>query len=157
MAFDAFISYSHAADGLLAPRLQDGLQRFAKPWWRRRSLHVFRDETGLSANPGLWTSITAALDESDYFVLLASPEAADSAWVNREIEYWRAHKDPSHILPVVTDGEWTWDQKATAFAVASTAVPVALAGAFAEEPRHIDMRWARADDQLDLRNGRFRD
>jgi hypothetical protein len=45
MSYDAFISYSHAADGLLAPRLQDGLQRFAKPWWRRRALHVFRDES----------------------------------------------------------------------------------------------------------------
>lgn len=29
--YDAFISYSHAADDLLAPRLQGGLQRFAKP------------------------------------------------------------------------------------------------------------------------------
>ncbi len=28
--YDGFISYSHAADDLLAPRLQAGLQRFAK-------------------------------------------------------------------------------------------------------------------------------
>ncbi len=47
--FDGFISYSHAADGLLAPRLQAGLQRFAKPWWRRRALHLFRDEASLPA------------------------------------------------------------------------------------------------------------
>ena len=30
MAFDAFISYSHAADGKLAPALQRGLQQLAK-------------------------------------------------------------------------------------------------------------------------------
>ena len=40
--YDGFISYSHAADDLLAPRLQAGLQRFAKPWWKRRALRIFR-------------------------------------------------------------------------------------------------------------------
>ena len=34
--YDGFISYSHAADGLLAPRLQSALKRFAKPWWHLR-------------------------------------------------------------------------------------------------------------------------
>ena len=29
--YDGFISYSHAADDLVAPRLQAGLQRFANP------------------------------------------------------------------------------------------------------------------------------
>jgi hypothetical protein len=38
VVYDGFISYSHAADDLLAPRLQTGLQRFAKPWWKRRAL-----------------------------------------------------------------------------------------------------------------------
>jgi len=52
-AYDAFVSYSHAADDLLAPRLQTGLQRFAKPWWKRRALHIFRDESSLSASPHL--------------------------------------------------------------------------------------------------------
>lgn len=56
--YDGFISYSHAADGLLAPRLQAGLQRFAKPWWKRRAVRIFRDESSLSANPHLGSSIT---------------------------------------------------------------------------------------------------
>jgi hypothetical protein len=54
--YDGFISYSHAADDLLAPRLQAGLQRFAKPWWKRRVLRIFRDESSLSANPHLWSA-----------------------------------------------------------------------------------------------------
>src|SRR5262245_23541512 len=109
MRYDAFISYSHAADSQLAPRLQDGMQRMARPWWRRRALHVFRDNTGLTANPGLWTSIATAMDSAEWFVFLASPEAAASPWVQREIEHWLEHRDIDHILPVVTDGEWVWD------------------------------------------------
>jgi hypothetical protein len=106
--YDGFMSYSHAADDLLAPRLQAGLQRFAKPWWKRRALRIFRDESSLSANPHLWASITEALDESDWFILLLSPEAASSEWVNREVEYSLEHKDPDRIIPVVTDGDFAW-------------------------------------------------
>ena len=54
-SFDAFISYSHAADGRLAPVLQAGLQSLGKPWYRRRALRVFRDQTTLSATPELWS------------------------------------------------------------------------------------------------------
>ena len=60
-AYAAFISYSHAADGKLAPALQRGLHGFARPWFRLRALRVFRDEASLSANPGLWSSIEQAL------------------------------------------------------------------------------------------------
>lgn len=152
---DAFISYSHAADGLLAPRLQAGLQRFAKPWWRRRALRVFRDESSLSANPHLWSSITAALDSAEWFVLLLSPEAAASPWVDREVEYWLEHRDPRRILPVLTEGRFVWDEAAGAVHRASS-VPPSLLGAFTEEPRWVDLRWARDETQLDLRDSRFR-
>jgi WD40 repeat protein len=158
MRYDAFISYSHAADSQLAPRLQDGMQRMARPWWRRRALHVFRDNTGLTANPGLWTSIATAMDEAEWFVFLASPEAAASPWVQREIAHWLEHRDVDHILPVVTDGEWVWNDETNDFDRArSTAVPPALFGAFKEEPRHIDMRWAHTEEQVDLRHPGFRD
>src|SRR5438046_1852793 len=90
MAYDAFVSYSHAADGRLAPAVQTGLQRLARPWYRVRDLRIFRDDPGLTVNPHLWASIVTAMDESAYFVLMASPEAAASPWVNREIEHWCA-------------------------------------------------------------------
>ena len=109
VGYDGFISYSHAADGRLAPALQRGLQRLAKKWNSRRALHVFRDETGLSTNPHLWSAIETALDDSDWFVLLASPESASSEWVNKEVAHWVATKPVDHILPVVTDGVWEWD------------------------------------------------
>src|SRR5271156_5961151 len=156
MAYDGFISYSHAADGQLAPALQRGLQLLAKPWNSRRALRVFRDETGLSTNPDLWSAIEKALDDSEWFVLLASPASAQSEWVNKEIARWTRTKSVEHILPVVTDGSWLWDPVASDFAAESSAVPAALRGVVSDEPRHLDLRWARTVTDLDLRNSRFR-
>ncbi|GIE75051.1 hypothetical protein Aph02nite_10010 [Actinoplanes philippinensis] len=155
--YNGFISYSHAADGRLAPAVQRGLHHLARPWNRRRALWIFRDQTGLSVTPALWSSIQRAIDSSDYFVLMASPEAARSPWVNREIEHWVATKSADRILPVVTDGEWRWDRSRRDFDEASTAVPPALRGVFDEEPLHLDLRWARDDRHLTLRHSRFRD
>src|SRR4051812_8590591 len=100
---DAFISYSHAADGRLAPAVQRGLRHLARSPLRRRSLDVFRDETGLSTNPHLWASIESALTASEWFVLLASPEAATSPWVEREVATWLATKSVDRVLVVLTD------------------------------------------------------
>jgi hypothetical protein len=69
--FDAFISFSHAADGRLAPALQAALQSIGKPWYRRRALRIFRDTTTLSASPELWPTIERALERSRHFILLA--------------------------------------------------------------------------------------
>src|SRR4029078_2404487 len=76
--YDAFISYSHARDKPLASALQSVIQTLGKPWYRRRSLRVLRDDTSLSATPHLWPSIEKALSESRYLILFASPEAARS-------------------------------------------------------------------------------
>ena len=157
MAYDAFISYSHAADGRLASAVQRGLQQLARPWWKPRALRVFRDTTGLSVSPHLWGGIASALDESEWFVLLASPDAARSEWVNREIEHWLVSKPLDRVLAVVTDGEWRWDGAQGAFSETSTAVPESLRGRFTDEPRHLDLRWAQSELDLDLRSARFRD
>src|ERR1700684_760872 len=85
--YGAFISYSHAASADLASGLQKWLETYAKPWWRR-AIDVFRDETDLAAAPALWSRIADALDQSSHFILLASPEAAQSKWIKREIRYW---------------------------------------------------------------------
>ncbi|MDQ1480457.1 MAG: hypothetical protein QOI44_1318, partial [Actinomycetota bacterium] len=155
--YDVFISYSHAGDSLLSDRLQTGLQRFAKPWWRRRATSVFRDTTGLTANPGLWSSIVDAMEQSRFFLLLASPEAAASPWVSRELTQWLSKPRGQQLLVLLTDGELVWDENGHDFDwEATTALPSVLAGAFSEEPRHVDIRWARTEEQLDLSDGRFR-
>jgi DNA-binding beta-propeller fold protein YncE len=91
-------------------------------------------------------------------VLLASPEAATSPWVDREVAYWLDHRDASRLLVVVTDGEWVWDDAAGDFDRSrSTATPPSLFGAFCEEPRHIDLRWARDEHNVSARTPRLRD
>src|SRR5580692_7800189 len=107
--YDAFISYSQAVSGELATALQAWLERFATPWYRPRSLRIFRDYTSLSASEDLWQTIEQALSSSSHFILLASPEAAKSVWVNREVEWWRTNRPASDVYIVLTSGELCWD------------------------------------------------
>jgi WD40 repeat protein len=154
--YDAFISYSRAVDGKLAPALQRGLQRFAKPWFRLRALRVFRDDASLSANPDLWGSIRDALDGSDYFILLASAESAASHWVAKEAEYWLEHRGAERLLIVLTDGELLWDGDRVDWSK-TTALSHVFGEAFTEEPRYVDLRWARSATSVAARDPRFRD
>jgi WD40 repeat protein len=156
--YDAFVSYSHAADGRLAPALQAGLQSLAKPWYGRRALRVFRDKTSLSASPELWPAIEQALAQARYFVLLASPEAARSPWVDREVRWWRAHRSRDTVLIVLTDGQLVWDESIGDFDTHQTnVIPPGLRGWFTAEPLWVDLRWARNEQHVSLRNPGFRD
>jgi len=164
MNFDAFISYSHAADGRLAPKVQSGLHRFAKPLFRLRALHVFRDQTSLSATPELWSTIESALNEARFFVFMASPDAAASVWVQREVEHWltaspmaKTGKAVDHFLVILTDGDIVWDPQAGDFDwEQTTALPRQLSRAFAEEPLFVDMRAVKDENDLSLHNSQFR-
>ncbi len=162
--YDAFISYSRSADGWLAPALQTALTRFARPWYRRRALRVYRDSTNLPATPALWSSLEDAVSRSSHLIVLASPEAASSRAVAREIGWWLARRDEvppdtaGSVLIVLTAGEACWDEAAGDFDWAiTTSVPAALRGAFDEEPRWVDLRWAGADEHLTSRHPRFRE
>lgn len=157
MAYNAFISYSHTADGTLAAALQTALHSFAKPWYKLRALHIFRDQTNLAVNPALWSSIRDALDQSSFFILLASPEAAASPWVAKEAEYWIGKNGPSHVLIVLTGGTLGWDHAAASFTPEhTTALPASLLRAFPEEPLFLDVQWARdSATPLRLREPRF--
>src|ERR1700754_416135 len=143
--YDGFLSYSHAVDGRLAPALQTGVERFAKRWNRTRALRIFRDKASLAANPSLWQVIERALARSDWFLLMASPEAAASVWVGREVDWWLRHRGADGLLIVVTGGELCWNEDLGGFDPAvSTALPPALYGAFRAEPLWVDARWARS-------------
>ena len=156
--YNAFMSYSHAADGRLAPALQSALHRFAKPWYRLRALHIFRDKTTLAVTPSLWGAIQAALDQSTFFILLASPEAAASVWVQQEVEYWLRSNPPNRLLIVLTGGEMQWDRASGGFnASSTTALPELLLRKFGDEPLYLDLRWAHDDAHLTLSHPRFRE
>jgi WD40 repeat protein len=155
--YDAFLSYSHAADGRLAPAVQRGLHQLAKPWYQLRALRVFRDQLSLSANPDLWATITAALRGSRFFILLASPDAVASSWVQREVEYWQAHREQATFLIALTDGTIVWDHATGDFDwTRTTALPSQLRGWFHTEPLWVQLDWARSDAQLSVRHSSFR-
>src|SRR3954469_24143610 len=135
--YDAFISYSHAKDKPIAAALQSVIQKLGKPWYRRRGLRVFRDDTSLSATPQLWPSIEQALAQSRYLLLLGSPESAASPWVGKEVEYWLANKSVDTLLIGVTDGTLDWDGKKGDFRLEAGAA--AVAGAEGPIPRRAQM------------------
>ena len=141
VAYDAFISYSHAKDKPVATALQSVVQKLGKAWYRRRALRLFRDDTSLSATPHLWPSIEQALSQSRFLILLASPEAAASHWVGQEIAYWLDHNSADTVLIALTDGELDWDQATGDFRWSeATPLPTALKNRFSAEPRWIDLR-----------------
>jgi tetratricopeptide (TPR) repeat protein len=139
--YDGFISYSHAKDKALASALQSAMQRLGKPWYRRRALRMFRDDTSLSASPELWGSIEQALGQSRFLILITSPEAATSPWVDKEVAHWLEHNGLSRLLIALTDGELVWNEAAADFYWSETTpLPPSLRGRFASEPFWIDLR-----------------
>src|SRR5690242_3110700 len=105
---DAFISYSQRADKQIARAIRSVIQNIGKPWWTLRSLNVYLDSSSLSANPDLWGTIEEALEDSRYLILLASPEAAASRWVDKEVSWWLKHKSTDTLLLAVTGGALDW-------------------------------------------------
>jgi WD40 repeat protein len=154
--YKAFITYSHA-DLKVADALQSGLDTFAKPWNRLRAVRVFRDQTNLTANPDLWASIEAAIADSEYLLIMASPEATRSQWVPREIDAFLRSNSADKVILILSGGELAWDAAAGDFDwSATTAFPKLTRKVFGQLPFYLDLRWARKDEHLSLRNPDFR-
>ncbi|MET9116014.1 TIR domain-containing protein [Streptomyces longwoodensis] len=138
---DAFISYSQRKNALLAKKLQRGLERLAVSRFRPMGMSVFRDVTSLPATHDLWQSIQRELARSRYLILLASPEAAASPWVAKEVDYWLRERDSEHLLIAVASGEIEWDDRAGDFDwQKTTCLPRNLAGRFTSVPLWVDLR-----------------
>jgi hypothetical protein len=103
------------------------------------------DQTDLEANLHLWLTIQDAIDASEFFVLLASPDAATrSTSVPRELHHWLEHGDHDKLIIALTIGEVRWDTAANGFDWKhTTAIPRMLSGAFRDEPKLVDLRGSR--------------
>src|SRR5690349_20166219 len=98
--FRAFVSYCHA-DKVIAAHLQRKLESYRLP--RRlageltplpgqapgRLGPIFRDREDLSAATDLSAAVREAIGASSALVVVASPEAARSHWVELEIALFR--------------------------------------------------------------------
>ena len=156
--YNAFISYEHEQSSKIAKSLQIALQSFAKPWIKGRALRVFRDESNLSANPDIWQAIEEAIKNTEYFILLASPKAAKSEWVLKELESFLKNHHSSKVLIVQVDGSIKWDNELSDFDWTVTdAIPKLKKSIFSNEPLYIDLTFAKKIENLTLSNKNFID
>jgi hypothetical protein len=112
-AYRAFLSYSRADN-----RLADWLHRVLEAYRTSKELvdvrgrklpprlaPIFRDRTDLSSGGQLTEKIENALASSDALIVLCSPAAAQSRWVNLEVEAWLALGRETSIFPIIASGE----------------------------------------------------
>lgn len=154
--YDAFISYSHE-NRPIAVGLQKALHRIGRSPGQLRALRVFRDDTDLSATPDLWGNIRSALEKSRFLIVILSPSAANSEWVDREVSHWLETRDVASVALVMAGGHVAWDPHETRFVPSmSSSLPPSLSqrGVFKAEPCYVDVS---ADAPWEYRNPRFRD
>jgi WD40 repeat protein len=157
MSNDAFLSYCHAADRVLAAATEKALERLAKPMFAIRAMEVFRDASDLPASSGLGPALEAQLDASRWIVFFASRASAKSAYCSDELAWWIKHRGTAQLLVVLTDGQIVWDREAADFDWQRTdALPHSLQRAFAAEPLYVDLRALREAEDLSLGNPAFR-
>jgi eukaryotic-like serine/threonine-protein kinase len=65
---------------------------------------IFRDREDFSAGPSLKEQTRAALEGSQFLVVICSPNAARSQYVNEEIRRYKALGRTSQVIPVIVDG-----------------------------------------------------
>jgi hypothetical protein len=145
MKYDAFISYSHRRDRTLARHLQGSLESIGRPRFKLRSMRVYRDETNLAATPDLLKEILSAVADSRFFLLLASPEAARSDWINKEVAQHLQGRSPRRMAIVQTAGAlpWTHGSGGQVLDMEDCAITPELSGQFAahqQEPLIVDLR-----------------
>ncbi len=108
--YRAFISYAHD-DADTALWLHRALERYRLPKALQAknsgSAHlrpIFRDEDELSSAASLSATLRDALDQSDALIVLCSPAAASSRWVNEEIQAFLGGASDRTVIPVLVDG-----------------------------------------------------
>lgn len=144
MKYIAFISYSHSEDNKFSSLLQYSLETFAKKWFQVRRVKIFRDVSNLSVSPHLWKDIENALNNSDFFIYLASPEASKSKWVSKEVDWWLKNKNKNKLLILLTDGNIYWDDRNKDFDRKTTSsLPNSLYNIYEYEPLFVDFTWVK--------------
>ncbi len=114
-AYRAFISYSHR-DKEVAQRLHRAIESYRIPSklvgkvtavgrTPSRLRPIFRDREELPASGDLSAELTAALRQSMFLLVICSPAAAGSRWVNEEIKQFKAFHGDGRVLALVVDGE----------------------------------------------------
>ncbi len=109
--YKAYISYSHV-DERWATWLQHALETYRVPArlaagreLPKRLSPIFRDREDLSSASNLAESLVEALNDSDAMIVVCSPAAAQSRWVNEEILRFRELGRAERIFCMVVEGD----------------------------------------------------
>lgn len=108
--YSAFLSYNHR-DVTAVRKLQRRLESYrlpkgaTRPDGVRKLCAIFRDRDELPAATDLSEAVKQALSKSAALVVLCSPNAAASPWVDKEIRLFRAIHPDRPILAAIIDGE----------------------------------------------------
>lgn len=112
MKYDAFISYRHLPrDMFVAKGIHKALETTKIPLRIRKELgkkgiqRVFRDQEELPIGSSLSDNIEAALAESEFLVVICTPQTKESAWVMKEINTFIAMHGRQNVLAVLAEGE----------------------------------------------------
>ena len=102
--YAGFLSYAHA-DEAVAARLHQAVETYKIPKGHERTLSpIFRDTAELTAHHSLSEKIQDAVTGSRVLIVLCSPAAKLSHWVNEEIRLFRGLHGESAILCVLAEG-----------------------------------------------------
>ena len=105
IVFDAFLSYSRT-DVEFASRLEKALESYRPPKdlnVPQRPLKIFRDEGDLTGTE-YYEAIERHLRQCHKLIVVCSPEARKSEYVNDEIRRWGKLKGSTGIIPVLLQG-----------------------------------------------------
>ncbi len=102
--YAGFLSYAHA-DEAVAERLHKALETYKVPKGNRGTLSpIFRDANELTAHHSLSEKIQGAVEGSRVLIVLCSPAAKASHWVNEEIRLFRKMHGEAAVLCVLAEG-----------------------------------------------------
>ena len=107
----AFISYRHKPlDKSVAVKLHQAIEHYVIPRGLRKDGRknlgkVFRDQDELPVSNNLTENIFEALDNSEYLIVICTPDTPESVWVANEITYFLEHHDRNHVLAVLAAGQ----------------------------------------------------
>lgn len=110
--YDFFISYKHGKrDSKISGYLQKKLEGYKIPreikkrCGKEKITRVFRDKEELSVTVDLSLEIEEQLKNTEYLIVMCSPQSKQSQWVNREVETFLKYRGWEYVLPVLIEGE----------------------------------------------------
>ncbi len=115
--YNAFISYSHS-DSATATSVYNSLVEWEAQGEARQVLagrgisarpfkRVFRDTRAMPPGGVLDQKLVLALRSSEKLIVICSPRASLSEWVNKEVETFEQYRGREHVVPVWIDGAFS--------------------------------------------------